>query len=67
MEKLDAVFDAITDLIFIADKDNNIIKVNKAFADFFKKSPEELVGKKCYNIVHGSDRPWPRLSTRMTV
>jgi PAS domain S-box-containing protein len=52
-------FDAITDLIFIQDKDFNILKVNKAFCDAFKSRPEDLIGKKCYQVVHNSDKPWP--------
>ncbi|MCP4704922.1 MAG: PAS domain S-box protein, partial [candidate division Zixibacteria bacterium] len=59
MEKMSVewenTFNSIADLISIHDKDCNIIRVNKAFADTFGKSPEELVGKKCYSIVHQSD------------
>jgi len=52
-------FDAITDLIFIQDKDFNILKVNRAFCEAFKSRPEDLIGKKCYQVVHNSDKPWP--------
>ncbi len=47
-------FDSITDLVSIHDKDHRIIRVNKAFADAFKKKPADLIGKFCYEVVHGT-------------
>jgi len=52
-------FDAITDFVFIQDKDFKFVKVNKTFCDALKKKPEDLIGKKCYEILHKSDKPWP--------
>ncbi len=52
-------FDAITDLISVHDKDLRLTKVNKAFTDAFGKTQEELVGRHCYEVVHGSKEPWP--------
>jgi PAS domain S-box-containing protein len=45
-------FDAINDLIFIQDLNSVILKVNKAFADFLKMQPQEIEGKKCYELLH---------------
>lgn len=50
-------FDSITDLISIQDKDFNIIRANKAMAASFGLHPREVVGKKCYELYHGSDSP----------
>jgi PAS domain S-box-containing protein len=50
-------FDSITDLIFIHDKDNRIIRVNKAVADMLKTTPNELVGKYCHEVMHGTKEP----------
>jgi PAS domain S-box-containing protein len=50
-------FDSITDHIFIHDKDNRIIMVNKAVADMLKTTPNELVGKYCHEVMHGSKEP----------
>jgi PAS domain S-box-containing protein len=44
-------FDSITDLITIQDKDNRIIRVNKAVADLLKTTPQELVGKSCREVM----------------
>jgi len=52
-------FDSITDLVFIQDTESTIVKVNKAFAAAMKAKPEEIVGKKCYEVVHGRSSSWP--------
>jgi PAS domain S-box-containing protein len=33
------------------------MRVNKAYADFFKIKPEEIIGKQCFSVVHGTDGP----------
>ncbi len=50
-------FNTISDLISIQDKNFKLIQVNKAYADLFKMKPGELVGKVCYPIVHGTNKP----------
>jgi PAS domain S-box-containing protein len=54
----EATFDAITDPISIIDRDFRIVRVNKAFAQALKKTPQELLGRKCYETVHSSAEPW---------
>lgn len=51
-------FDSISDIIFILDKDNTIRRVNKIFLDAFGLKREDVVGKKCYELIHKSDKPW---------
>ena len=60
-------FDAITDFVFIQDKDFKFVKVNKTFCDALKKKPEDLIGKKCYEILHKSDKPWPNCPLAKTL
>lgn len=50
-------FDGIGDLISVHDKDFNIIKVNRAFADYFGLSPKDVINKKCYEFFHGEGAP----------
>ena len=50
-------FDSITDIISIHDKDNRIVRVNKAMADLLKKTPQELIGKFCHEVMHGTKEP----------
>lgn len=51
-------FDAITDFVSVLDKDFKIIRVNRALAEFLKQSPESLVGRNCYEVMHGRDSHW---------
>ncbi len=50
-------FDAIGDLIFIQDKDLNIVRVNKACVDVLKMDPKDIVGKKCFEVMHHMEHP----------
>ena len=52
-------FASITDMVSIHDKDGKLLRVNKAFANVFGAEPEELIGKACYEVVHGTKKPWP--------
>ena len=50
-------FDSISDLIMIHDKDNRIVRVNKAMADILKMTPKDLVGKFCHEVMHCTKEP----------
>ncbi len=50
-------FDAVPDLISIIDLNNTITRVNRAMADRCGLTPEEIVGRKCYEVVHGLTGP----------
>jgi len=52
-------FDAISDFIFLQDNDFTILRVNKAFAAALKSRPEDIVGKKCYEVLYRRNEPWP--------
>ena len=56
-EEWRTTFDSITDFISIHDKDFKITRVNRAFADVFKMSPQEVIGKTCYTLVHETKEP----------
>ena len=50
-------FDAAIDVFAIISKDFKFIKLNKAGYDRLGLKPKDIIGKKCYKIVHGLDRP----------
>ena len=52
-------FDAISDFVFVLDTDFRLVRVNKALCATLKKEPRELIGKHCYEVLHGTDKPWP--------
>jgi len=62
-------FDSITDLISIHDKDNRLLRVNKAVAELLNTTPKELIGKFCHEVMHGTKEPpanCPHLETLRT-
>ena len=60
-------FDAISDFIFVIDKDSRIVRANKVFTDFLKMKQEDIVGEKCFRIVHGAEKPWPGCPHQQTI
>ncbi len=52
-------FDSITDLVSVHDREFNIVKVNRAFKEFFNMPFEEIIGRKCYEFFHTTKEPWP--------
>jgi len=53
----ETTFDAVTDLLTIRDKDYRIILANKAARSRFGLKPEELIGKRCFEVFRHSDKP----------
>ena len=54
--ELDDVFNALEDLVFVIDKDNIVTRVNNAFSSFLKTKPQNIIGKKCHDLVHVETR-----------
>lgn len=50
-------FDASIDIFAIISKDFDIVKINKTGYESIGKKPEELIGKKCYEVIHGLNSP----------
>ena len=58
-DRWERTFDAVPDLIAIIGSDFRILQANKAMAERLKTTPEQCAGKRCYQIVHGTDKPLP--------
>ncbi|MFC1835219.1 ATP-binding protein, partial [Thermodesulfobacteriota bacterium] len=56
-EEWERTFDTVPDLIAMIDKQHRIIRCNKAMADRLALTPGEVVGQKCYEVVHGATHP----------
>lgn len=55
--ELENIFRSISDMVYISDKDYTIKNINKAVVEKIGKQPDEIIGKKCYEIFHGSNEP----------
>lgn len=66
LDEWSRTFNSISDLVFITDCDHKISKANMAFAESFNLRPEELVGKKCYEVFNNSNEPCPKCPLEMS-
>jgi signal transduction histidine kinase len=57
LKELNCIFNAMTDLITIHDKDFNIIYANKAAIERLEIHPSALSTAKCYKYYHNSENP----------
>lgn len=58
-DRWQTTFDSMPDFISIHDPEFTIVKTNRALADFLGQKPDDLIGKKCYQLFHGTCSPWP--------
>ncbi|MFZ2653332.1 MAG: response regulator [Victivallales bacterium] len=52
-------FDTMNVVIWILDKDNLVLRSNKAAELYFHRPLSEMVGKHCWEILHGTEQPIP--------
>jgi diguanylate cyclase (GGDEF)-like protein/PAS domain S-box-containing protein len=58
-EEWEKTFDTIPDMVMISDKEFRIRNVNKALAERLGIKRKNLIGKSCYAVIHGTDKPPP--------
>ncbi|MHA1909459.1 MAG: PAS domain-containing sensor histidine kinase, partial [Candidatus Thorarchaeota archaeon] len=52
-------FDSIPDLVSVLTNEFDIVKANRSMSETLGMLPEELIGKKCYELMHLSSEPFP--------
>jgi PAS domain S-box-containing protein len=56
-DEWERTFDAVPDLIFILDQQHRIVRCNRAMSEALGVEPKHLVGRTCYEAVHGLQEP----------
>ena len=56
-EEWERTFDTIPDLITILDKEHRVVRVNQAMAKRLRLEPDQCIGARCYEVVHGLSCP----------
>lgn len=51
------IIDAVPDIIFLLSRHHDILRINRAGCKVLGKKPEELIGQKCYQVVHALYAP----------
>jgi two-component system, sensor histidine kinase and response regulator len=52
-------FDAMADGVSVHASDHTIVDANQALCELMGRSKDEIIGKKCYQVFHGTNRPPP--------
>ncbi len=55
-------FDAVADVVFLIDRDHEILRVNRAATQRFGKNFDGIIGESCYRLIHGRNKPAPDCS-----
>ena len=48
-----ATFDAMSDRVCLLARDGTVLRCNRGMIDLLGLQPEEIVGRKCYELMHG--------------
>ncbi|WP_353686484.1 PAS domain S-box protein [Thermodesulfovibrio sp. 3462-1] len=56
-KELEMIFNSITDLIYYTDETYTIKKVNRSFLDAVGLKENEVIGKKCFKLIHKTNYP----------
>ncbi|MDD5711749.1 MAG: PAS domain-containing protein [Smithellaceae bacterium] len=62
-----AIFNAISDQLVIVDKDFKIVRMNRILRNILGLKQNELLGKYCYEIIHGRKDPLPNCPHRQAM
>jgi PAS domain S-box-containing protein len=63
---VEATFDAVPDIIGVQDEQHRIVRYNKAGYTFLGKTPSEVTGRKCYQLI-GRTRPCRPCATALAL
>jgi PAS domain S-box-containing protein len=66
-QELENIFESISDLVYITTEDYTIRKINMAVEKKVGLPQEAIVGRKCYEIFHGMDKPYEKCPHHKTV
>ena len=56
-EEWQTTFDSVQDLVMILDPEFKLVRVNAATLSFFNLPSERVLGKHCYDLMHGTNEP----------
>ena len=54
-----ATFDGVNSAIWILDKGQKVMRTNKAAVRYFQHPMDRIIGRYCWEIVHGANQPIP--------
>ncbi|RPJ05249.1 MAG: sensor histidine kinase, partial [Deltaproteobacteria bacterium] len=50
-------FNSVADAIYILDEESRIVRLNRSASNLLKVNFNEAIGRPCYELMHGTDKP----------
>ncbi|MGO9014871.1 MAG: PAS domain S-box protein [Dissulfurispiraceae bacterium] len=66
-QELENIFESISDLVYFTSSDYTIRNANKAVLSRLCKPLGSIIGKKCYEVFHGTSEPWRKCPHHKTM
>lgn len=66
-QELENIFESISDMVYFVNNDYVIKNINRAVCKRLGKNPEDIIGKKCYEVIHGLTEPLENCPHKKTV
>jgi PAS domain S-box-containing protein len=66
-QELENIFESMSDMVYFVGEDYVVKNINKAVTKRLGKPAEEIIGKKCYEVFHGTKEPWIECPHQKTV
>lgn len=66
-QELENIFESISDMVYFVGRDYVVKNINKAVSNRLGKPPKDIIGKKCYDVFHGTKQPLSECPHQKTV
>jgi PAS domain S-box-containing protein len=66
-QQLENIFESMSDMVYFNSKDYVIMSINKAVSSRLGRPASEIIGKKCYEVFHGTNEPYAMCPHHKTV
>ncbi len=66
-QQLENIFESMSDMVYFNSKEYEIRSVNRAVCNKLGLTPSEIIGRKCYEVFHGMDKPYEKCPHHKTV
>ena len=66
-QQLENIFESMSDMVYFNNKDYEVMSINKAVSNKLGLPPSEIIGKKCYEVFHGTSEPYTKCPHHKTV
>jgi len=57
VKEWETTFNSISDMISLQSVDFTILRVNKSYSELFERDGVNVIGRKCYEIIHNASQP----------